>query len=359
MSVKDNRGRSFYHYDGMPSGDEEENQNENGNGNQNGTATVVAPVAPVVGSNGSNGAVGANGSDGSDGSDGVQREMETLRKTDPWTNARNLLDQMVSGYTPEDEKARKARERRERAQRVVNGIADMGRAMANMYYTSQYAPNAYSDKDSLSARSRERLEKANAERQKNDDRYLNMTLQLGKLGDASWRNRLALAQAAQQQANADRAHAYQQQRDTVADQRYQGQLQHQREREKVEDEFKKEGQKIQRQSIWARSSGGGSGSKKDDHYEFYVPNRGLVKLKKAVLNDYNIGYLFDATPTEDRPVPIFGKGLTNQQKLDWVAANIENSPELQQRVLQLANQSSSGNSEKQKTETKTKTKTQL
>lgn len=330
MSVKDYRSK--YYYDGMPSGNEEENQNQNGNG----TATVVAPVDGV------NGSVVSDGVNGSDGSDGVQREMETLRKTDPWTNARNLLNQMVSGYTPEDEKARKDRERRERAQRVVNGIADMGRAMANMYYTSQYAPNAYSDKDSLSARSRERLEKANAERQKNDDRYLNMTLQLGKLGDASWRNRLALAQAAQQQANADRAHEYQKQRDSVADQRYQDQMQYQKERDKVEDEFKKEGQKIQRQSIWARSSGGGN--KKDDHYEFYVPNRGLVKLKKAVLNDYNIGYLFDATPTENRPVPMFGKGLTNQQKLDWVAANIENSPELQQRVLQLANQSSSGKS---------------
>lgn len=334
MSVKD----KIYHYNGIPSGNEEENQNENG------TATVVTPVDGINGVDGVNGSVGSVGSDGSDGSDVVQREMETLKKTDPWTNARNLLNQMVSGYKPEDEKARKDRERRERAQRVVNGIADMGRAMANMYYTSQYAPNAYSDKDSLSARSRERLEKANAERQKNDDRYLNMTLQLGKLGDASWRNRLALAQAAQQQANADRAHEYQKQRDSVADQRYQDQMQHQKEREKVEDDFKKEGQKIQRQSIWARSSGGGSGNKKDDHYEFYVPNRGLVKLKKAVLNDYNIGYLFDATPKEDRPVPVFGKGLTNQQKLDWVAANIENSPELQQRVLQLANQSSSGKS---------------
>ncbi len=358
MSVKN----KIYHYNGIPSGNGEENQNRN----ENGTATVVTPVDGINGVDGVNGSVGSNGSNGSVGSvgsDGVQREMETLRKTDPWTNARNLLDQMVSGYKPEDEKARKARERRERAQRVVNGIADMGRAMANMYYTSQYAPNAYSDKDSLSARSRERLEKANAERQKNDDRYLNMTLQLGKLGDASWRNRLALAQAAQQQANADRAHAYHQQRDSVADQRYQDQMQHQREREKVEDDFKKEGQKIQRQSIWARSSGGGGGNKKDDHYEFYVPNKGLVKIKKAVLNDYNIGYLFDATPTDKRPVPVFGKGLTNQQKLDWVAANIENSPELQQRVLQLANQSSSNqssnNSEKQKTKTKTKTKTQL
>ena len=109
-------------------------------------------------------------------------------------NLQDILDylkQQREATKPESKEARAMRERMERTQGVVNGISDLGRAIANMYYTTQYAPNGYDESKSLTKAHQERLAKARKEREAESDRYLNYLLREKQLldGERSWKAR--------------------------------------------------------------------------------------------------------------------------------------------------------------------------
>lgn len=82
---------------------------------------------------------------------------------------------------PETEEQRKKRERREKWSGIISGISDMARAIGNLYYTTKGAPNGYDPKVSMSAKARERWEKAKAERDKDADRYYRYAMGLSRL----------------------------------------------------------------------------------------------------------------------------------------------------------------------------------
>lgn len=104
----------------------------------------------------------------------------------------------VKVETPEE---RKKRERREKVEGAINGIADMGMALGNLFYATKGAPNAYNPQNSLSAKYQARMEKAKADRERNYDRYMNYALTLGKLKDDKKAFDFKTAQARQQQEN--------------------------------------------------------------------------------------------------------------------------------------------------------------
>lgn len=102
----------------------------------------------------------------------------------------------------DDEPARKREESRQRTREMIASIGDMGRALANLGFTSNYAPNAYDhEAHSVTGRMRQRWEKAKADRLANRDRHLNRLMQLYEL----------------EQGGADRA--YKRKRDAEADKR--------------------------------------------------------------------------------------------------------------------------------------------
>lgn len=80
--------------------------------------------------------------------------------------------------TPEQQAKR---EKREKSQRLIAAIGDGLRSLSNLYFTSQYAPNAYNAKDSMLAKEDARLEKLKAEREANRDKYLQYALKIGDL----------------------------------------------------------------------------------------------------------------------------------------------------------------------------------
>ena len=82
---------------------------------------------------------------------------------------------------PESEADRKKRERREKWEGIISGIGDMGMALGNLFYTTKGAPSSYSAADGMSVKAKQRFEKAKADREKNEDRYLNYALSLRKL----------------------------------------------------------------------------------------------------------------------------------------------------------------------------------
>ena len=91
------------------------------------------------------------------------------------------VEELLKGKV-ESEEERRARERREKSRQVINSIADVSRALGNMYNTSQYVPNAYdASKDSVSEAYQAKLDKAKAERDKNRDWWLNYALRMANI----------------------------------------------------------------------------------------------------------------------------------------------------------------------------------
>ena len=94
------------------------------------------------------------------------------------------LQQRMSEIKPLSKKDREKLKRRERTSGIISGIADAAQAISNLFFTSQYAPNMYNPKEGMSAKAQARFDKAKAQREADDDRYMNYALQLGRARDA-------------------------------------------------------------------------------------------------------------------------------------------------------------------------------
>lgn len=93
---------------------------------------------------------------------------------------RDWLD--TEANRPETKEEREKRERREKSKRIIAAVTDGIGVLSNLYFTSQYAPNMYNhDKGSMTKAVDARLEKMKAERERNDDKYLQFSLKLGDL----------------------------------------------------------------------------------------------------------------------------------------------------------------------------------
>ena len=78
----------------------------------------------------------------------------------------------------ESDEERKKREKKERAKKIIAAVGDGIRAISNLYFTSQYAPNMQAKKSQVGAVS-DQIAQLKAERDKNADQYNNFMLQLG------------------------------------------------------------------------------------------------------------------------------------------------------------------------------------
>lgn len=100
-----------------------------------------------------------------------------------YDNQIDILKKAQADYASanETEEERKKREKREKSKRVIAAVGDGIRALSNLYFTSQYAPNMYNPNDSQLEKTDARQEKLKAEREANRDRYLNYSLRIGDL----------------------------------------------------------------------------------------------------------------------------------------------------------------------------------
>lgn len=136
------------------------------------------------------------------------------------------MDRLEKYYKPKtEEELEKERMKRKRDQ-IFNAIGDGIQALSNLYFTTQYAPDSYDPKNSLTAKARERWDKIDKDRRGDMDKYLKVLLDKYKLNrdagdrDMAWEKYFeelkakreaakAKAQAAedeakQKQENADR-----------------------------------------------------------------------------------------------------------------------------------------------------------
>ena len=100
-----------------------------------------------------------------------------------YDNQIDILKKAQADYASanETEEQRKKREKREKSKRVIAAVGDGIRALSNLYFTSQYAPNMYNPDDTQLAKVDARQEKLKAEREANRDKYLNYSLKIGDL----------------------------------------------------------------------------------------------------------------------------------------------------------------------------------
>lgn len=92
------------------------------------------------------------------------------------------LERRVKDHRSLNEEDLRKLRRRQAANRIVAGIGDMGRAIANMWATSEYAPNAYSHAaNGLSGRMQERYDRYLKEREAADKVHLNRMMSLAGL----------------------------------------------------------------------------------------------------------------------------------------------------------------------------------
>ncbi|MDE6277342.1 MAG: hypothetical protein K2M06_04460 [Muribaculaceae bacterium] len=90
---------------------------------------------------------------------------------------RAYIDSLPELETPEQ---RAKRERREKSKRIIGAVSDGLRAMSNLWFTSQYAPNMYNHEKASQLKETDRvLEKARGEREKNRDAHLRFAIGLG------------------------------------------------------------------------------------------------------------------------------------------------------------------------------------
>lgn len=89
--------------------------------------------------------------------------------------------QIMEDNKGESEEERERREKLERTRRIIGGIGDVSRALGNLYWTTQYAPNAYDGKSSLTEANLAREERAKKEREKRAAQYMNALKQMQAL----------------------------------------------------------------------------------------------------------------------------------------------------------------------------------
>ena len=125
----------------------------------------------------------------------AQRVQDTTPSDESTTPQRYDVDWLLGQYDAmrrDDE----AEARRQKNRDMVNGIADMARAIGDLYHTDRYAPSQEVDKILMSDVSRKRYDKAKAERDKRRAEYLNYVQNVSKQRNAEEGYRLRNEQLA-------------------------------------------------------------------------------------------------------------------------------------------------------------------
>lgn len=170
----------------------------------------------------------------------------------------------------ETEAERNQREKREKTLRIVAGIHDMTRALANLYGTVRYAPSWY-DGNNLSDKAKERYERAKTEREKDKAYNDNLRMVLNKLeGDYNnMKLKIEAEKARRAEAAANRA-----MRERLAKAAAEAKESDSKRKDDELEERKrhnKEVEKTARQNANRPRGGGGSGSGKNT-FTFYSPS---------------------------------------------------------------------------------------
>ena len=230
------------------------------------------------------------------------------------------------------------RERRERQSMFLAGVADV-LGNAHRAYSLQRGVKPM-DLADFSAKARERIEKARADRERENDRIMNYAVTLGNLKDKERDFNLKLAQADLAQRNwreqfeasrsdrredvAFRDKDFDTRNEQWKTQFEEGKRQHMAsERLEAASLAEQRRQHMASEAIQNRQL---ALSEEGNFTQFYVPDGGLIKIRNNALNAHNIAYVFGQTPSAGRPTSTIDRNgkvvpVTTDQMLEWIGMN--------------------------------------
>lgn len=234
-------------------------------------------------------------------------------KGNNYKDVEDFIRSRIDEYTPETKEEREKRERREKRTMFLANIANVLGDMHKAYsYQRGVAPMDVPD---ISAKARERFEKAKAEREKDADRMLNYAITLGKLKDADRDFNFKVTQTEQQQKNwqqqydagrQDRADdvEYRKKRAEAQDNQWQQQFDYTK--EKDERNFKESvrqfniSSSIQRQGINLQAQR--LQMERDNNSQTYTlgEGQGSVTVPRAAINSHNFSVVYNSLPSQYR-----------------------------------------------------------
>lgn len=133
---------------------------------------------------------------------GIRGQQGSGRVVDNYSELQRFLeDDIRKSAVPTQEQMQRAA-RRHRSRQIVNSVADAGRALANLFATTEYAPNGYVPGQGLSEQQQARYDRMVAQNEAARQRHQNNLLMLGKLREDREAKAAARDRAAAEQANA-------------------------------------------------------------------------------------------------------------------------------------------------------------
>ena len=266
---------------------------------------------------------------------------------------------------PETPEEKAKREKNEKWEKILSAVGDGVSAMAGLYFAGQTGISNYSAEHSMSAKTKARWDKINADRKANQKAYADAAIRVQGMLDQNqhWRDQMAQQQkefefkqqqAKQSQDNFMMQFQYQKEKDDKAwDRLLANDKQAQDNWEKTfnqnqskinfqQEQAKKE-YTLARQKLGAQT--------KNDNIDFLVGDGETISLPKATLNAANISYLFNTLPEDVRKsvhgqkvysqyggYEIGEKPLTSDEMLTVVFANVSTSENTANALRTLAGQ---------------------
>ena len=192
------------------------------------------------------------------GTDGQPQEKRQEQTEEKKRLSYVEMFEALNPQKPETAEERAKREKREKREAVLAAVGDGISALSNLFFTTQYAPNAYDPTKGMSAKARERWDRLRLEREANrraySDGYLR-ALAMEEAGDReerNWRHTLERERiaderyeikAAQDKAMADLNEQLRRHQITAAE--------HKAEQERIAAQFAEESEKLKQENLRA------------------------------------------------------------------------------------------------------------
>ena len=274
------------------------------------------------------------------------------------------------GYNaPETPEEKAKREKNEKWERIFSAIGDGVSAMAGLYFAGQTGISNYSKENSMSAKTKARWDKLNAERLANTRAYADAYMRLKGMRDQDkhWREQMQMQRdqfdwqkqnAAQQQANWEATFNYNKEKDAKAwdrllandkqaQENWQATFNQNAEHIKFQEQLAEKQYRASRSSLARQSA--------SDKVEFLIGDNQRISVPKSSLNAANITYVFKTLPENIRnqahgaPVmnsygmqqrdangqPVYNP-LSSDEMLTIIFSNVTNSATTQNALRQLA-----------------------
>lgn len=167
---------------------------------------------------------------------GQQQQQQQQPPAEPLSLAD--LYKKLNPYTPPSEEELAKEKKKQKRGQVFAAIGDGISALSNLYFTTQYAPNMYTGKNTASERTQIRYDKLQRERKENNANYFNGLIKAMGADDQERNWRRTLEKDAQEQKRYDDNLAHRDKREKIADDRYDDDKEYKRTRDGLGDEWK-------------------------------------------------------------------------------------------------------------------------